>query len=113
VGEEAAPSTPVEAPSEPEFAAPQATGSEGAERPEPQVEISAPGLAAPRREQLHYSAPDETGGVTERDVEATHGSGSELSEEQMAGVGRNSPCPCGSGKKFKMCHGKERAKASR
>ena len=21
-------------------------------------------------------------------------------------VGRNAPCPCGSGKKFKMCHGK-------
>ena len=21
-------------------------------------------------------------------------------------VGRNSPCPCGSGKKFKNCHGK-------
>ncbi len=23
--------------------------------------------------------------------------------------GRNSPCPCGSGKKFKHCHGKEAA----
>jgi preprotein translocase subunit SecA len=22
-------------------------------------------------------------------------------------VGRNDPCPCGSGKKFKNCHGKE------
>jgi preprotein translocase subunit SecA len=22
-----------------------------------------------------------------------------------AGVGRNDPCPCGSGKKFKKCHG--------
>ena len=22
-------------------------------------------------------------------------------------VGRNDPCPCGSGKKFKQCHGKE------
>lgn len=22
-----------------------------------------------------------------------------------AGVGRNEPCPCGSGKKFKHCHG--------
>ncbi len=25
--------------------------------------------------------------------------------EQFAGVGRNDPCPCGSGKKFKHCHG--------
>ena len=24
----------------------------------------------------------------------------------FAGVGRNDPCPCGSGKKFKDCHGK-------
>jgi preprotein translocase subunit SecA len=23
-----------------------------------------------------------------------------------AGVGRNDPCPCGSGKKYKQCHGK-------
>jgi preprotein translocase subunit SecA len=22
-------------------------------------------------------------------------------------VGRNDPCPCGSGKKFKQCHGKD------
>jgi len=21
-------------------------------------------------------------------------------------IGRNAPCPCGSGKKYKMCHGK-------
>jgi len=25
---------------------------------------------------------------------------------QSAGIGRNAPCPCGSGKKFKKCHGK-------
>ena len=24
-----------------------------------------------------------------------------------AGVGRNQPCPCGSGKKYKHCHGKK------
>ena len=24
----------------------------------------------------------------------------------FARVGRNDPCPCGSGKKFKQCHGK-------
>jgi preprotein translocase subunit SecA len=26
--------------------------------------------------------------------------------EQYARVGRNDPCPCGSGKKYKQCHGK-------
>jgi len=29
-----------------------------------------------------------------------------LSEEKYKNVGRNDPCPCGSGKKFKKCHGK-------
>ena len=24
-------------------------------------------------------------------------------------IGRNDPCPCGSGKKYKQCHGKEMA----
>ena len=27
-------------------------------------------------------------------------------KEQYKGVGRNNPCPCGSGKKYKKCHGK-------
>lgn len=27
-------------------------------------------------------------------------------DPQYEGVGRNDPCPCGSGKKFKKCHGK-------
>jgi preprotein translocase subunit SecA len=27
------------------------------------------------------------------------------SDDQFAGVGRNDPCPCGSGSKFKKCHG--------
>jgi uncharacterized protein YecA (UPF0149 family) len=25
----------------------------------------------------------------------------------FVGVGRNDPCPCGSGKKFKKCHGED------
>ena len=25
--------------------------------------------------------------------------------QEMQSVGRNDPCPCGSGKKFKKCHG--------
>ncbi|MEO1551185.1 MAG: preprotein translocase subunit SecA, partial [Pseudomonadota bacterium] len=29
-----------------------------------------------------------------------------LTPEQMANTGRNDPCPCGSGKKFKHCHGR-------
>ena len=29
-------------------------------------------------------------------------------EAQRAKVGRNDPCPCGSGKKYKKCHGAQR-----
>ena len=32
----------------------------------------------------------------------------ELTEEQMKNTKRNDPCPCGSGKKFKHCHGAAR-----
>ncbi len=46
-----------------------------------------------------YSAPDETG-----EQHTTTADGIDLA--QFAGVGRNDPCPCGSGKKFKQCHGK-------
>ena len=28
--------------------------------------------------------------------------------DPYANVGRNEPCPCGSGKKFKNCHGRNR-----
>jgi preprotein translocase subunit SecA len=27
-------------------------------------------------------------------------------QQAFGPVGRNEPCPCGSGKKFKQCHGK-------
>ena len=31
---------------------------------------------------------------------------SKLAQERFKGIGRNESCPCGSGKKFKKCHGK-------
>lgn len=47
---------------------------------------------------LTYSAPDETGNARRL--------GNAGDDDPYAGVGRNSPCPCGSGKKFKLCHGR-------
>ena len=55
-----------------------------------------------RAETLHnvtYTAPDESGQAVTTADEATFAA-------QMPSVGRNEPCPCGSGKKFKFCHGK-------
>ena len=44
-----------------------------------------------------YTAPDEQG------QEQTQ---AEFKSTLLAPVGRNEPCPCGSGKKYKFCHGK-------
>ncbi|GAA1779574.1 preprotein translocase subunit SecA [Actinomadura chokoriensis] len=66
--------------------------------------IKAKGLEKPSRpKKLEYSAPtvDGEGGVE------LH---SEETEDEYAGVNRNDPCPCGSGKKFKRCHGDPRNK---
>jgi len=60
--------------------------------------VSAKGLETPSApQQLQYSAPGESG-------EAVSLAKSTVSDE-YANVGRNDECPCGSGKKFKKCHG--------
>ena len=55
-----------------------------------QVEAKGVEPSTPSQE-LRYSAPSETGGV--------------VSSANSDGVSRNAPCPCGSGKKYKRCHG--------
>ncbi|WP_239579095.1 preprotein translocase subunit SecA [Microlunatus panaciterrae] len=62
--------------------------------------ISGKGLSSAARRNLSYSAPAEDGSV--RSSAKT----SSKTDDKYAGVGRNAPCPCGSGKKFKMCHGR-------
>jgi preprotein translocase subunit SecA len=50
-----------------------------------------------------YTHPNEDGSVSEdRAPAADEG----LPLQQAARIGRNDPCPCGSGKKYKQCHGK-------
>ncbi len=50
-----------------------------------------------------YTHPNEDGSVS-RDEVATAESARQVAE--VPRVGRNEPCPCGSGKKYKQCHGK-------
>jgi len=72
------------------------------------VALHGHGLDRPRAAgQLHYSAPSDSGGVEEREVSQGRAT-AVLTDEQLAGTPRNAPCPCGSGKKFKMCHGQRR-----
>ena len=63
--------------------------------------IRAKGLEAPSRPQnLSYSAPTEQG-----EVEVRGGTVTKSDDDPYANVGRNALCPCGSGKKYKKCHG--------
>ncbi|HET9893610.1 MAG TPA: preprotein translocase subunit SecA [Streptosporangiaceae bacterium] len=60
-------------------------------------------LAAPKRPgRLSYSAPSEDGSG-----QAVRSAGAATAAD-FSKVGRNEPCPCGSGRKFKLCHGDPR-----
>ena len=62
--------------------------------------IRAKGLDLPAKPQnLTYSAPSEDG---EAALVATAAGDA---DDEFSGVARNAKCPCGSGKKFKQCHG--------
>jgi preprotein translocase subunit SecA len=49
-----------------------------------------------------YTAPTETGEV----ITVVDASTATSAVDNIPRVGRNEPCPCGSGKKYKQCHGK-------
>jgi len=53
-----------------------------------------------------YTAPTETGETETTVDEATQRRPATVVTSGPARVGRNDPCPCGSGKKYKLCHGK-------
>jgi preprotein translocase subunit SecA len=57
------------------------------------------GLEPNRPRQLQYSAPSEGGGVEHR---------RDSTADPFANVSRNALCPCGSGRKYKRCHGAPR-----
>ncbi len=82
---------------------PVAAQVDGGQAEDPLPAGLARGLARPKRSgQLSYSAPseDELGRAEHR----TTGNGA----PEYSNVGRNAPCPCGSGRKFKQCHGDPR-----
>jgi preprotein translocase subunit SecA len=89
-------------PTEPEPAAVEAASDGAAPLAVPERHapaLSAKGLeASHRNERLQYSAP--TLDSAEPDAPATAGAAVGSGEP-----GRNAPCPCGSGKKYKRCHG--------
>jgi preprotein translocase subunit SecA len=64
------------------------------------AEVIPAGLAPRRNQRLQYTAPSIDGG--------NHVETSEGPADDFAHVGRNDPCPCGSGRKYKRCHGDPR-----
>jgi len=65
------------------------------------VHFKAKGLEAPKTPQhLTYAGPTEQGEVELRGGTVTN------ADDPFANVGRNDKCPCGSGRKYKLCHGK-------
>jgi preprotein translocase subunit SecA len=60
---------------------------------------------AERIANVTYTAPTETGDVQTLVDESTSRTEKVVMSDAPR-VGRNDPCPCGSGKKYKQCHGK-------
>ena len=58
------------------------------------TDLLVPGARRPPPQQLTTSGPDKGSGEPARPV-----------QRSVPKVGRNDPCPCGSGKKYKKCHG--------
>ncbi|MFZ3018313.1 MAG: preprotein translocase subunit SecA [Gallionella sp.] len=59
---------------------------------------------APENVQYHHADYDEALGHPGEESSTDEGAGTFVRDGQK--VGRNDPCPCGSGKKYKQCHGK-------
>jgi preprotein translocase subunit SecA len=82
-------------------------------RSEQQVEAVAETQRSPINVQYHHAAFEEVlgeegsfeGGEPNRDAE-DHPEKHQPFVRQGEKIGRNDPCPCGSGKKYKQCHGK-------
>jgi len=99
----AAPEVPAEpSPTEPAAAAPGSVLSQ-ADRQTGEDTAPAPalagmgGMSAPEARPLTYTGPAEDGGEVQTRGEESGAASAEPS--------RNAPCPCGSGRKYKRCHG--------
>ncbi len=84
--------------------APIAVAGEGAP-----TALRAKGLGVPvaaQQAELTYSGPSEDGGTASTAKSSGAGAAGTDGSANGASVARNAPCPCGSGKKYKLCHGR-------
>ncbi len=109
----AAPQPPADLAATPPTAAPESATPAAPQAPEvsPEAPVAPTGAVLPegfgrpeRPSGLSYTAPNAEGGVTTS-------SGSSVdpltgqATSATGGPSRNAPCPCGSGRKYKRCHG--------
>ena len=103
---EPAPGALQPSPGAPEPAPDQPLSVPADEHPDQEAEgapprIRAKGLDTPAEPRgLTYTAPTMDGGVGLATTEV-----SETVDDGYSGTARNAPCPCGSGRKYKRCHG--------
>jgi len=78
------------------------------QKPEEVEEMERQRQAQHEQEQMQYRHDDASAMPSDQPQQAEEGE--EVAEQPFvrdgAKVGRNDPCPCGSGKKYKQCHGK-------
>ena len=110
-GEPPRPVAPAASTSEPAWAEPPVTEPPPATEPQTERErvagVLGQVLGQPNRPAgLQYSAPtvDGEGGVQRSAAPVSRSDGSS-DTAQFGDVSRNAPCPCGSGRKYKRCHG--------
>ncbi len=75
-------------------------------RSEQQVEAASEVSRSPTNMQYHHSTYEKALGEDEDSSKDGHQETHQPFVRQGDKVGRNDPCPCGSGKKYKQCHGK-------
>ena len=74
-------------------------------RAEDAQEVAAP-QAEVRNVQYHHADLDEALAPAATDAAGINEEASSPPWQGVPKIGRNDPCPCGSGKKYKQCHGK-------
>ena len=70
--------------------------------PEAMETVAEESMPAPANVRYHHADYDQA----LADDEAVESSATQTQRRDMPKVGRNDPCPCGSGKKYKHCHGR-------
>ncbi len=84
-----------------------AFGARGSKKPAVSSRLVAKGLDEPRKATpLQYSAPGTDGDESSADGAAAPLTQGKIDGQTFPGTPRNATCPCGSGKKYKVCHGK-------